>query len=69
MYPNPVSNTLYLRDPNQKIEKIVIYNITGNQVTTSGKSESIDISHLIPGTYLAKIHTTDGSFNQTLIKK
>lgn len=69
LYPNPVSNTLYLRDPNQKIEKIVIYNITGNQVTTSGKSESIDISHLIPGTYLAKIHTTDGSFNQTLIKK
>ncbi|WP_347051663.1 T9SS type A sorting domain-containing protein, partial [Flavobacterium olei] len=69
LYPNPVSNTLYLRDPNQKIEKIVIYNITGNQVTTSGKSESIDISHLIPGTYLAKIHTTDGSFNQTIIKK
>lgn len=69
LYPNPVSNTLYLRDPNQKIEKIVIYNITGNPVTTSGKSESIDISHLIPGTYLAKIHTTDGSFNQTIIKK
>lgn len=69
LYPNPVSNALYLRDPNQKIEKIVIYNITGNQVTTSGKSESIDISHLIPGTYLAKIHTTDGSFNQTIIKK
>jgi len=69
LYPNPVSNTLYLSDTNQKVEKILIYNISGNLVATSGKSESIDTSSLIPGTYLAKIYTVDGSFNQTLIKK
>jgi len=69
LYPNPVLNTLYVSDSNQKIEKILTYNISGNLVATSVKSESIDTSSLIPGTYLAKIYTVDGSFNQTLIKK
>lgn len=69
LYPNPVSNTLYLSDPEQKVQKVLIYNISGNLVVNSGTSESIDTSGLIPGTYLAKIYTVDGSFNQTLIKK
>lgn len=69
LYPNPVSSTLYLSDPEQKVQKVLIYNISGNLVINSGNSQSIDTSSLIPGTYLAKIYTVDGSFNQTLIKK
>lgn len=70
LYPNPVSSTLYLADSNQKVEKVLIYNIVGNLVISSGKNaESIDMSSLTPGTYLAKIYTSNGSFNQTLIKK
>lgn len=70
LYPNPVSSTLYLSDPNQKVEKVLIYNISGNLVSATGKqTESIDTNGLIPGTYLAKIYTTDGSFNQTILKK
>lgn len=69
LYPNPVSSTLYLSDPEQKVQKVLIYNISGNLVVNSGNSESIDTSSLIPGTYLAKIYTVDGSFNQTVIKK
>ncbi|MDQ6528386.1 T9SS type A sorting domain-containing protein [Flavobacterium sp. LHD-85] len=69
LYPNPVSSTLYLSDPEHKVQKVLIYNISGNLVINSGNSESIDTSGLIPGTYLAKIYTVDGSFNQTLIKK
>ena len=69
LYPNPVSSTLYLSDPEQKVQKVLIYNIFGNLVINSGNSTSIDTSGLIPGTYLAKIYTVDGSFNQTLIKK
>ncbi|MFC0777816.1 T9SS type A sorting domain-containing protein [Flavobacterium sp. HJSW_4] len=69
LYPNPVSSTLYLSDTEQKVQKVLIYNISGNLVINSGNSESIDTSSLIPGTYLAKIYTVDGSFNQTLIKK
>ncbi|WP_281634508.1 T9SS type A sorting domain-containing protein [Flavobacterium luteolum] len=69
LYPNPVSSTLYLADPEQKVQKVLIYNISGNLMINSGNSQSIDTSSLIPGTYLAKIYTVDGSFNQTLIKK
>ncbi|WP_294960087.1 T9SS type A sorting domain-containing protein [uncultured Flavobacterium sp.] len=69
LYPNPVSSTLYLSDPEQKVQKILIYNISGNLVINSGNSQTIDTSGLIPGTYLAKIYTIDGSLNQTLIKK
>lgn len=69
LYPNPVSSTLYLSDPEQKVQKVLIYNISGNLVVNSVNSESIDTSGLIPGTYLAKIYTVDGSFSQTLIKK
>ncbi|KAF2339483.1 pectate lyase family protein [Flavobacterium tistrianum] len=69
LYPNPFSSTLYLADPEKKVQNVRIYNISGNLVINSGSSESIDTSSLIPGTYLAKISTVDGSINQTLIKK
>ncbi|TDW50010.1 putative secreted protein (Por secretion system target) [Flavobacterium sp. 270] len=70
LYPNPVSSTLYLTNSNQKVEKVLIYNISGILVSTSGKdAESIDMSRLIPGTYLAKIYTANGTFNQTILKK
>lgn len=70
VYPNPVSNILYVSDPNQKVEKILIYNISGVLVKTVQKgTETIDISQLSTGTYLAKIYTAEDSFNQTIIKK
>jgi pectate lyase len=70
LYPNPVSSTLYLTNSSQKVEKVLIYNISGILVSTSGKDvESIDMSQLIPGTYLAKIYTSNGAFNQTILKK
>lgn len=70
LYPNPASGTLFLSDTNQKVEKVLIYNIFGSLVKTIQKgSESTDISQLNAGTYLAKVFTVDGSFNQTIIKK
>ncbi|TDO83689.1 putative secreted protein (Por secretion system target) [Flavobacterium chryseum] len=70
LYPNPASSTLFLSDSNQKVEKVLIYNIFGSLVKTIQKgSESTDLSQLNSGTYLAKIFTSDGSFNQTIIKK
>jgi pectate lyase len=68
LYPNPVSSTLYLS--NENVEKVLIYNMAGVLISTTGKeTESIDMSHLVPGTYLAKIHTSTGIFNQTILKK
>ena len=70
LYPNPVSDHLYVSKSTQTIEKILIYNMSGNLVKSAGKdTESIDLSDLIIGTYLVKVYTTDGSFNQTILKK
>lgn len=70
VYPNPASSILYVSDPNQKVEKVLIYNISGVLVKTVQKgNESIDISQLSTGTYLAKIYTAEDSFSQTIIKK
>jgi pectate lyase len=70
LYPNPVADTLYLSDSDQKVEKVVLYNMSGTLVQTAQKGiQSIDMARLIPGTYLAKIYTANGSFNQTILKK
>ncbi|SNR24061.1 T9SS type A sorting domain-containing protein [Flavobacterium sp. ov086] len=70
LYPNPVTDTLYLSDVDQQVEKVVIYNMSGTLVQTAQKGiQSIDMTRLIPGTYLAKIYTANGSLNQTILKK
>ncbi|POY40810.1 pectate lyase [Flavobacterium alvei] len=69
LYPNPVSNSLYLTS-NQKIENVLIYNITGVLVKSiSNNPESIDVSNLNSGSYLVKVTTNEGSFTQKIIKK
>ncbi|MFQ6600261.1 T9SS type A sorting domain-containing protein [Flavobacterium sp. C3NV] len=70
LYPNPVTNSLSITSASQNIEKVLIYNISGMLIKTADKNlENIDVSYLVPGTYLVKIYTTDGSFNQTILKK
>ncbi|MHC0439760.1 pectate lyase family protein [Flavobacterium sp. 3-210] len=70
LYPNPVSDMLYISKSTQTIEQVFIYNMSGTLVKSAGKNaESIDLSTLISGTYLVKVNTSDGSFNQTILKK
>ncbi|MEO6174633.1 MAG: T9SS type A sorting domain-containing protein [Flavobacterium circumlabens] len=70
VYPNPVSETLYVSNSGQSVEKVEIYNMSASLVKTSGKNtEALDVSNLSPGTYFAKIHTSEGTFTQTIIKK
>ena len=70
LYPNPVADVLYLTKSAQKVEKVQVYNMSGTLIKSAGKDvESIDLSNLIQGTYLVKIYTNDGSFNQTILKK
>lgn len=70
LYPNPVTDVLYLTKSTQTIEKVQVYNISGTLIKSAGKDvESIDLSNLIQGTYLVKVYTNDGSFNQTILKK
>ncbi|WP_202701594.1 T9SS type A sorting domain-containing protein [Flavobacterium sp. UGB4466] len=70
LYPNPASNVLYFSESAQSIEKVQVYNMSGTLVKSVGKNvESIDVSNLISGTYLVKVYTNEGSFNQTVLKK
>lgn len=70
LYPNPVTNNLYLSTSNQKIENVALYNITGALVKSiSNNTENIDVSNLKSGSYLVKITSDQGSFTQKIIKK
>jgi pectate lyase len=70
LYPNPVTDVLYVSDANQQVEKVLIYNMSGTLVQTAHKGEqSIDMNRLTRGTYLAKVYTDKGTFNQTILKK
>ncbi|MDX6181142.1 T9SS type A sorting domain-containing protein [Flavobacterium sp. Fl-77] len=71
IYPNPVSTTLYLTDPEQKIEKVILYNIAGTVVKSVGNNiENIDVSALTSGNYILKLINKDGSStSQVIIKK
>ena len=70
LYPNPVADVLYLSKSTETVEKVQVYNMVGTLVKSGGKNtESIDLSNLIQGTYLVKVYTNDGSFNQTILKK
>ncbi len=70
LYPNPATDTLYLSDSDQQVDKVLLYNMSGTLVKIVQKgNQNIDLTGLIPGTYLAKIYTANGSINQTILKK
>ncbi|SHG13175.1 Por secretion system C-terminal sorting domain-containing protein [Flavobacterium fluvii] len=70
LYPNPVTNTIFLSSFNQKIEKVEIYNMTGTLVKSIGKEvEAIDVSNLSLGIYLVKVTTDQGTSTQRIIKQ
>ncbi len=69
-YPNPVINNLYFSPSQQKIENVMIYNMTGALVKTISDSiESVDVSNLNIGSYIVKVTTDKGSFTQKIFKK
>lgn len=70
LYPNPVNNTLYVSNSNQKIENIAIYNLVGALVKNSnGNIESIDMSDLSSGKYIVKVNSEQGTITKIIIKK
>ena len=56
VYPNPVSNTLYIM--NQKAVNVEVYNLTGEIVAKYSNQNVINVSGFAQGTYLVKV-TTD----------
>lgn len=64
VYPNPVSETFYLKDIDPAtVKSLRLYNTAGLQVFNRGaiSPRGIDVSHLPAGLYLLSVSKNDGS--------
>lgn len=69
LYPNPVSNELYIKLPtNVTLEKITVFNSMGQKVMGSN-SGTIFVNNLSDGVYQIVVETTEGTFHKKFIKK
>jgi len=72
LYPNPTSSVLNvaLESENTYINKLSIFNMIGQEVTTivpqtkNTKQQSIQLNNLASGAYLIKIETDKGTVNR-----
>lgn len=55
VYPNPVSNILYIDSP-ESISELSLYNLEGRQILSSDQ-ETIDLSRLDAGMYILRLMT------------
>lgn len=71
VYPNPVSNQLYVESQVSAIEHLQIFDVSGKNVmeVIYQENQLIDVSTLTKGLYFVKIETVDGSsFTKKLVK-
>lgn len=71
--PNPSSGRYSLRTVDARIEKATVYTILGEKVFETGNVDSnkitIDLSLQVPGFYLLKVETKNGSIIQKVMKQ
>ena len=69
IYPNPVSEELFIASEGITIEKIKIYSISGSQIIEASLNlNSIDVSNLSEGLYFLQIFSSEGNRVQKFIK-
>jgi heat shock protein HslJ len=69
VYPNPVSETLFVASEDNTIENIKIYSLDGNQIIeASSNLNSIDVSTLSEGLYFIEIFSSEGKSVQKFVK-
>jgi hypothetical protein len=75
VYPNPVHDVLTVRfDGKTEVERILVYSITGSLVKEINVNKvmtetQVDCSNFIPGTYLLKLSSSNGSYSMQFIKQ
>ncbi len=71
IYPNPASDYLHIKTPNNiQVKSTTLIDMNGKVVIRlQNQIEKIDISHLQQGMYLLQIHTDEGSLSKRIIKK
>lgn len=66
-YPNPVKNTLYLKDGISG--NVTIRDLSGNIVLEMNSGSELDISYLESGAYVIKIESEDQILSSVVVKK
>jgi heat shock protein HslJ len=70
IYPNPVSNQLFIASEGITIEKLAVYSMSGKQVIeASANLNSIDVSNLSEGLYFIEVSSSEGKSVQKFLKK
>ncbi len=71
VYPNPVSDRLYI-EAETEVEEVVVYDIYGrqqdNKTTRQQGNVAVDVSSLKSGIYFVKINTEKGNIVKRIIK-
>lgn len=69
VFPNPVTDRLYIDHHDMDIDKVDIIDTSGQLVLESTGSKAVDVSSLNPGIYFYRILTLERSYAGTLIKE
>jgi len=70
IYPNPVSDFLYIKNAKLPIENISIYNLIGVLIYSKSYSESaIDFQNFLSGVYFIEVKSNNESYRQKIVKE
>lgn len=69
IYPNPISDLLYVKHGSTQLQSISIINLYGVMVYQSPYTESLDVSQLANGTYTVLLEDTKGNVYSDKIVK
>lgn len=70
IFPNPVSNQLFISSENLQTESIAIYNISGQRILSErNNTNAVDVSGLSKGVYFLEMITSEGRYIEKFVKK
>lgn len=62
LYPNPVTDKLYIRSGNRRLSKVQLHSLSGTHLYTSGENQAVvDVAKLAAGMHWVTIQYADGS--------
>ncbi|WP_229240830.1 S8 family serine peptidase [Dyadobacter sp. SG02] len=62
LFPNPVTDKLYIRSGNRRFSKVQLHSLAGTHLYTSAENQSVvDVAKLASGMHWVTIHYADGS--------
>ena len=67
IYPNPATD--YVQVSSTDVERIEVYSLTGQLVATCTGCNTIDVSSLVAGNYIVRVHTPQGIETENLMKR